>query len=221
MNSILKGVLLIAVLAFAVSPVEGSDAFGLTFGNLTTADACGFGIGYIGGFAGLADNGTTLFGTITYGFSDYTEGRAKIGFFDADYKGADPELVLGVNFKYEFMDYYDRNRKNPFDLAFGTFLEYVSVEWGSVLQLGGDAIGSIPYRLNSGRRLIPYARINVRLERASFDSPIPGADDSETDFRLGLNAGTKFELSESLSIYGEFQLDGNDGFFTGLEFRAF
>ena len=204
-----------------IGPAYGSSAHGLAFGNLTTADACGFGIGYVGGFAGLADNGTTLFGTVTYGFSDYTEGRAKIGFFDADVKNADPELVLGVNFKYEFMDYYDRNRNYPFDLAFGTFLEYLSYESGSVLQLGGESIGSIPFRFESGRRLIPYARLNLRLERVAWDYDGPGGDGSESNFKLGLNAGTKFEMSESFNLYGEFQLDGNDGLFFGVEFRAF
>ncbi|UCD16877.1 MAG: hypothetical protein JSV44_10525 [Candidatus Zixiibacteriota bacterium] len=203
-------------LMFSVSHAKG--AIGLVSGNLTTADACGFGVGYIGGFAGIADEGTSIFGGLTYGFSDYTEGRVKIGFFDPDVRGADPKIMVALDFKYEFMDYYDRLRKNPFDLAFGGFMEFVDFEYGSVLGLGGSIIGSIPYRFQSGHRLIPYARLNLRLERVSYDA----ADfDDESDFRVGLNLGTKYEVSDNLGLYGEFQLDGNAGLFLGLDFRAF
>jgi hypothetical protein len=203
------------VLIFAAGNSFG-ETFGLATGNLTTADACGFGVGYIGGYAGIGDNGTTLFGSVTYGFSDYTEGRAKIGFFDPDAPNSDPSLTLGVDFKYEFMDYYDRHTKNPFDLAFGGFLEYVDFEGGNVLEVGANAIGSIPYRFESGRRLVPYARFNVRVERWSVDD-----FDSESNFRAGLNLGTKFEMSQDLHLYGELQIDGNFGLFTGVDIRAF
>jgi len=203
------------MLVFMFSSANGRSSGGLAMGNLTTADACGFGLGYIGGHIGIADEGTSVFGNLTYGFSDYTEGRLKLGFFDPDYPDADPKIMFGADFKYEFLDYYDRNRQNPFDLAFGGFLEFVDYEGGSLLQLGGNAIISIPYRFSSGRRIIPYGRINLRLERASF------GDDSDSDFFAGLNGGAKFEASEEFNIYGEFQLDGNAGLFFGVEFRAF
>ncbi len=209
-----------AVILVSATIISGSsafgDTFGLTTGYLSTADACGFGVGYIGGFAGIGDNGTTLFGSITYGFSEYTEGRIKLGFFDPDAKDADPSLTLALDFKYEFMDYYDRHTKNPFDLAFGGFFEYTNLEGASVWDLGANAIGSIPYKFNSGRRLVPYARFNIRLEHISI------ADfDSESDFRAGLNVGGKFEMSQDLHIYAEIQADGNFGFFTGIDIRTF
>ncbi|MBN2227059.1 MAG: hypothetical protein JW763_06810 [candidate division Zixibacteria bacterium] len=207
--------LVLLLMAGMVSPVQGRSAAGLAMGNLTTADACGYGLGLVGGHIGICDEGTSVFGNLTYGFSDYTEGRVKLGFFDPDIEGADPKIMFGADFKYEFLDYYDRNRKNPFDLAFGGFLEYVDFEGGSVLQIGGNAIISIPYRFDSGRRIIPYGRLNLRMEKVS------AGDNDESDFFAGLNAGAKFEASEEFNIYGEFQLDGNAGLFFGVEFRAF
>lgn len=193
-----------------------AETFGLTTGYLSTADACGFGVGRIGGFAGIGDNGTTLFGAITYGFSEYTEGRVKLGFFDPDAPDADPSLTVAFDFKYEFMDYYDRHTKNPFDLAFGGFFELTDLDGATVWDLGANAIGSIPYKFSSGRRLVPYVRFDVRVEHVSVDD-----FDSESDFRAGLNLGTKFEMSQDLHFYGEIQIDGNFGFFTGVDIRAF
>ena len=209
-----------AVILFSAVILAGpsvfADAFGLTTGYLSTADACGFGVGYIGGFAGIGDDGTTLFGSITYGFSDYTEGRFRLGFFDPDYPGSDPVLTLCADLKYEFMDYYDRHTKNPFDLAFGGFFEYTNIENANVWDLGANAIGSIPYKFASGRRLVPYARLDIRLEHVSVDNA-----GSDSNFRAGLNLGTKFEMTPDFHLYGELQIDGNFGLFTGVDIRAF
>ena len=193
------------------------DSAGLVSGNLTTADAAGTGIGYLGGFVGFGDNAAAVFGTFTYGVSDYTDIRFKLGFADADAPESDPEIFLGADFKYELMDYDDTLHNNPFDLATGVFMEFVNYEGGSVLQLGGNLIGSIPYRFESGHRMIPYARLNIRMERIDFDA----ADESDTDFQGGLNAGAKFELNRDFNLYGEFQLDGNTGIFFGLDIRVF
>ena len=195
-----------------------ADGAGLASGNLSTADACGFGIGYVGGYVGILDDATTVFGSLTYGFSEYTEGRIKLGFADLDGSATDPEFMFGADFKYEFMDYYDKNGKQPLDMAFGGFLEYVNYGFGSVLELGGNYIASIPYRFKSGRRLIPYGRANLRLE--SISSNIPGSDNN-SDFRFGLNLGVKYELSTEMNLYGEFQIDGMTGLFLGLDVRMF
>jgi len=189
---------------------------GLASGFLNTADACGFGVGHIGGFAGIGDEATSVFGAITYGFSDFTEGRLKLGFSDLDVTGADPELMFGADLKYEFMDYYDKSKKQPLDMAFGAFLEFVNYEGGSVWEIGGNLITSIPYHFKSGRRLIPYGRFDLRLEQLSSEN----AND-ESDFKIGLNIGAKYELGSDMSIYGEFQFDDNTGLFAGLDFRAF
>jgi hypothetical protein len=202
------------LIALPFTGAYGGKSAGLASGNLTTADACGFGAGYIGGFVGFGDEVTSLFGTLTYGFSDYTEGRVRFGFSDLDVPDTDPQLLIGFDFKYEFLDYYDTMRNNPLDLAFGGFIEFVNYDPVSVLELGGNLLASIPYKLKSGQRLIPYSRFDMRLERVSNGG-------SESDFRAGLNLGAKFELTQDVHLYGEFQLDGNAGFFAGLEVRAF
>lgn len=211
-KTISAAITLLIVLSFTAA--YGDHSAGLASGNLTTADACGFGAGYIGGFVGFADEATSLFGTVTYGFSQYTEGRVKFGFSDLDAPDTDPQLLVGFDFKYEFLDYYDTMRNNPLDLAFGGFIEFVNYEYASVLELGGNLLASIPYKFKSGQRLVPYSRFNMRLEKYSN-----GYTDS--DFQAGLNLGTKFELTQDVHLYGEIQLDGNTGLFAGLEVRAF
>lgn len=195
-----------------------ADSAGLASGNLTTADVCGFGVGYVGGYVGVLDDATTIFGSVTYGFSDYTEGRVKLGFSDLDGSATDPKLMLAIDFKYEFMDYYDKNGKQPMDMAFGGFLEYIDYGGFSVLELGGNYIASIPYRLESGRKIIPYGRVNLRLESISTD--FPGGNDN-SDFKFGLNLGVKYELTTEMNLYGEFQIDGLNGLFLGLDVRMF
>ena len=189
---------------------------GLVTGNLTTADVIGFGVGYVGGFAGLGDDATSIFGTLTYGFSEYTDGRFKFGFSDADYQNADPELLIGFDLKYEFMDYYDKNGKQPFDMAMGGFFEFVNYQGASVWEFGGNIIASIPYRFQSGRKLIPYGRANLRLEQISIDNA-----DNRSDFKFGLNLGVKYELTTEMNVYGEIQMDRNTGLFLGLDVRMF
>jgi hypothetical protein len=202
-----------AVLVIA-SASYADESDGLLTGCLTTAESVGFGNGQIGGFAGFGDDVTTIFGAITYGFSDYSEGRFKLGFADADYPNADPELTIGADFKYQFMDVNSKARKQPLDMAFGFLFEWADFGGSSLIQLGGHLTGSYPFRLSSGSTLSPYGRINIRMERVSYG-------DSETDFEGGFNMGVKWDLSESVALFGEIQIDGNTGLFTGLDFKAF
>jgi len=204
------------VLLFGVfSTASAAKSIGLATGNLTTADAAEYGVGYVGGFVGFGDEAAAVFGSITYGISEYTEGRVKFGFSDRDAPDTDPQFLFGLDVKYELMDYYDKLRKNPFDLATGGFIEYVNYEGFSTVELGGNLIGSLPFRFESGQRLIPYSRINLRWERYS------SGGESDSYFRGGLNIGTKFELNSDFGFYGEIQIDGNTGVFGGLEMRAF
>lgn len=208
--------LVVALLVISPTSVLADDAAGLATGNLSTADVCGFGVGYVGGFAGLGDDATTIFGSITYGFSDYTDGRIKFGFSDRDAPNADPVILIGIDFKYEFMDYYDKNGSQPMDMALGGFFEYVNYEYGAVWEFGGNYIASIPYRFASGRKLIPYGRANLRLEQISIDNA-----DNKSDFRFGMNLGVKYELTTEMNVYGELQFDGITGLFLGLDVRMF
>lgn len=206
--------LLIAASSF--SPAMAGSSAGMFTGCLTTADASGPGVGYFGGFVGFGDHVATVYGTFTYGMAEYTDIRFKLGFSDPDAPQSDPRIMLGFDFKYELMDYEDTLHKNPFDLAAGAFIEYADFEFSPLLQLGGDLIGSIPYRFKSGQKIIPYARLNVRMERVD-----PDGHDANTDFEAGLNFGAKFELTQDFNLYGEFQIDGNTGIYLGMDIRAF
>ncbi len=210
-----KQIKLAVLLIISVIFISGSaraDSAGLVTGNLATADACGFGLGYLSGNLGLGDNTTSFFGTLTYGFSQYTEGRIKLGLSDGE--RTDASLLFGADFKYELLDYYDASHPAPVDLALGGFMEWIDYDGISVLQIGGNIISSIPYRFKGGQKLVPYGRINIRLEKLSNGN-------SNTELELGLNLGTKFELSNDLSFYGEIQIDGNTGLFLATEMRVF
>lgn len=211
--------LLMFVIIYGTFLTVRAESFGTVTGCLTTADAPGFGVGYIGGYVSYGDDASTIFGNISYGFSDYTEGRIMVGFSDPDFRNADPGVLLGADIKYEVMDYNDKLRKNPLDAAFGAFFEFINYDGFSTLGTGAYVIGSIPYRFSSGHKITPYSRLNLRWERISFDVNNDILHDSR--FRLGFNFGVKMELIKDTHVYGEFQLDGNTGILAGIDFRAF
>jgi hypothetical protein len=204
--------LTVGIFLLPLTAVSGS--IGLATGCATTADACGFGVGNLGAILNIGDESTNILGTLSYGFSQYTEGRVKLGLSDPDAPNTDATIIFGADFKYEFMDYYDKINPAPFDMAFGGLFEWVDYDELSIMQIGGSVIGSIPYHFQSGRRLIPYGRFNIRIEHSSNR-----VSDSEIEF--GLNVGTKYEFSSDMGIYGEFQIDGNTGLILGIDFRTF
>jgi len=208
-----KVIILTFVLAiFLGGNVFAIDAAGSAFGCLSTAKALGQGKGYLGGGIGLGSNATSFFGTFDYGLSTYTNGRLKLGLYDPD--GGDAGLVLGGDFRYQMLSIAEDPDK-PFDLAPGGFFEYIDFEGGSIFELGAMAIGSYPLELSSGNILSLYGRFNLRLEHYSADG---GGSDSELKF--GLNGGVCFEVSELVKLYGEIQLDGNDGLFLGIDYNV-
>jgi hypothetical protein len=184
------------------------DALGTSFGCLTTAGTQGMGHGSFGGGLGIAD-ATSFFGTFTYGLSRYTDGRLKLGMIDAD--GAEnTELIFGADFKWQLWE-VSKAPKHPIALALGGLFEYADFDGFSVLEIGGHVIGSHPFAMSGGSALTPYGRLNLRLERIS------GGGDSESEIRFGLNAGAAWSVTKTINLYGELQLDGNDGLFLGAD----
>lgn len=190
----------------------GFDARGSAFGGLSTASTLGMGTGNFGLAVGLAD-ATSFSGYFNYGLSAHTDGRIKIGLID--YDGADTELALGADFKYQIVS-VDGAGSGPFDMAVGGFGEYYDVGPFSVVQLGGHYTGSYPVRLKSGGTLTPYGRFNVRVEIVDYDV----FDESDSNLEIGLNAGVHWQVNRNIGFFGEFQIDGNDGLFLGIEFGA-
>ena len=203
---------LIAVACVAVLMVPGSalaDAAGSAFGALSTASTVGMGHGNFGFAIGIAD-ATSFTGSFNYGLSDHMDGRLKLGLID--YDGGDTEIAIGADFKYQIVS-MDSVTNGPFDMAIGGLGEYYSVGELSVVQIGGHYTGSYPILLESGGTLTPYGRFSIRMESISNGA-------SDTELEIGLHGGVHWAFSSTLGFWGEFQLDGNDGVFFGIDFSA-
>lgn len=216
-RSVLAVVLAVA-LVMTGGPAYSESAIGSAFGTLATARSMGQGKGDLGFGIGIAD-GTTFIGSFAYGLSQYSDGRIKLALSDSDYN-SDIKLVFGVDYKWQFWS-YDSTTNHPFDFAFGAFMEFVDYSSISVLQVGTQLLASYPVALKHGRTLSPYGRFNARVESISYDRP-PGSrgDDSQSNLEVGFNGGVKWEMTNAVDLYGEFQFDGNDGIFFGIDFNV-
>lgn len=195
----------IILMAACIPVTVMAGGAGSVFGGLSTAQPYGQGIGTIGISGGIAD-ANSFGGWFGYGMSKYVDGRIKLAFWDA---GPSTQLALGGDFKWQFWSVAEGSRY-PMDMALGGFLEYLDGDGGSVTEIGSHLVASYPFRLSNGSTLSPYGRLNVRIEHVSVVD--------KSDIRFGLNAGAAWEASRNLKFFGEFQIDGNDGVFLGVEF---
>ena len=203
-----------ALMVLALSGTCLADAAGSHFGTFTTARTLGMGHGGFGLGVGIADR-TSFVGSFNYGLSRFTEGRIKLGLVDVESAGdSEIKLSFAADFKYQFM-VMDKVSNSPLDMATGGFLEFIDYDGASLFQLGGQLIGSYPVLLSNGKTLSPYGRLNIRLERVSVDG-----FGSDSDMQFGLSGGVAFEMTKTINIYGEFQIDGNDGLFLGIDFQT-
>ena len=154
-----------------------------------------------------------FFGGLSYGVSRYGEGRIRIGLRDES-EFSDTKFTIGADLRWTVWDYQPGTR-TPFDFAVGGLFEYVSFGGASVLQLGGQAIGSAPIAVGTKTTLTPYGRITLRMESVDTDF---GGSDSNLEF--GLNGGVEWPISPVVTFFGEFQLDGNDGIFFGFDYNV-
>ena len=207
-------VITIALVTLATTNSLAISGFGSSFGNLATAKAMGQGNGTFGGGVGIAD-AKSVVGWFAYGLSEYVDGRMKLGLVDADV--GDTEIAFGADFKYQFWS-VSGAVANPLDMAVGGFLEYADYGGFSALQVGGQLIGSYPFILQNGTTLSPYGRFNIRLE--DWNSEHKGIKTSDSELEFGLNGGVAWQVSPSVNVYGEFQIDGNDGIFLGIDFSV-
>jgi hypothetical protein len=203
---------IVAALCIGLAGHSIADAaVGSAFGNLTTAKTLGQGIGNFGAGVGIAD-ATSAFGSFTYGLSRFTDGRLRLGLWDAG-AGSSTRIAFGADFKWQFWT-AGAGRREPFDMSFGGGFEFVDAGPISVFQFGGNVVGSYPFKMSNGSTLSPYGRFNVRVESLS------GSQTSNTDLCFGLNGGVSWAATRNVTIFGEFQFDGNDGVFFGLDFNV-
>jgi hypothetical protein len=206
----MKKTLLIMTVILLFTFAQGSaNSFGSGFGSFATANTSGAGASKILGGVGLAD-ANTVFGILSYGLSDHTDGRIKFGIIDDN--ADNTELMFGADFIYNLIS-TEELKNGPFDMGFGGFFEYYDFNNASIWQFGGQFIGSYPLILSNESRFVPYGRVNVRIESLKSDF----ADDSNIE--IGFNAGVEWEATKDINLFGEFQFDGNDGLFLGIQFR--
>ena len=215
MKKVRKTLVIVGLIGlFLVSSVSADPAVGTLFGTLSTAKAVGQGGGDFGAGVGLGDNTTAFFGKFDYGVSQYGTLGLQMGIVDPD-DGGESKLSFGMNLAYQLwgMDEPDINR--PFDMDIGGFLQLYPGDGFDIMHLGGFITGSHPYTMKNGSILSPYARFNVRNEKIDVDNR-----DSKSSLKFGLNMGVAWDMTSTTTLYGELQLDGNDGFFFGFDFNV-
>jgi hypothetical protein len=217
-----------------VASVAQADNIGSSFGALMTAQSVAQGHYVLGGRVGVAE-ATSFYGTLGYGFSRNGDGRVKLGFVGDDL--TESELTLGADAKWQIWKSYQVNAEgqvtrtnHPFDLAMGPFVEWFKADVGTATlgasvtatQLGAQVVGSYPVQLKGGSSIAPYGRINVRNEWASFSSSstqLGAISGSDSQVALGVNAGMSYRpRASAVALFGEVQIDGNNGVFFGLDY---
>lgn len=202
------GLILIAALLLAPS------AQAQFLGQLAPARTLSQGSALAGGYFGLYEDALAFFGQFRYGMARNLDGALKFGFIDFDGPANDAGFVIGADLKYQF---FDDRLGDPLDLAFGGSFGFAGTSDFTDFALGFDFISSKSFKMRNGNHVTPYGRLNLRGERVEVDTPFGNADD--TDFNIGLNLGTDFELTTDFSLLGELQIDDQMGFIAGFAYR--
>ncbi|MFQ5607689.1 MAG: hypothetical protein ACE5GA_07060 [Candidatus Zixiibacteriota bacterium] len=191
---------------------------GLVFGSLQAAPTVGDDVYKLSALSLIGDNATTLYGSLSYGFGVFTEGRIRLGLSDLDQRGSDPTIALGAEFKYQFWNYSDdaSGFGDPLDLSFSGMFEFADYNFYSTSSWGGSVIGSRSFRSDNGQSYGPYGRFNSRV--ATVD---PTVGPSETDIEFALSPGFFYQFSSQLVGHIEFNFDDNSGVAFGFDFGPF
>lgn len=195
-------------------------------GQLSTARTLPTGKYDLGGYFGVYEYAFAFFGQFRGGAADHLDLGMKLGVISesggSHFPGDNTGILLGGDLKYQLMR---AMAKDPFDLSIGIGLEFSAVSHFNIFSFGANFIGSYDFDLSGGRVISPYARLNLRGERAHFeiDSPsvLGGGSVTDNDFQVGLNAGASLKVSNTLQILGELQFDENFGFIGGLTYSFY
>lgn len=191
-------------LAVLVALLVGSSAFGQAafMGQYTSAKPLHQGKSLLGGYLGVFDDGVSGVGQYRYGIAEPFDGGLQFGVVNPD-GPPDAGLLLGADGKYLLL----ANRLgDPFDLAVGGFFGLFAGDNASI-SLGANLIGSKDFSLQSGHRITPYGRFQLRVDQ-----------NGDADFNVGLSFGAELEVAPSTGIIGEMQLTDTVGFILGANF---
>jgi hypothetical protein len=227
-------ILVLTMLAVLVAaPLASADNFGSTFGYMATARATGQGQTTIAGTVGFADN-TAFVAGVTYGLTDKADGRIRVGL--ADYDGFDTALAVGGDMRWQLWNEDHMGtpstgmKQKPFDMSLGGFFEWTSLDAQvqgtslmsmSVFQIGAAMSGSHTIQFSNGGTLAPYGRVNLRYEHMNAElggGTVFAVDVSDSHLAMGLNGGVAWGPSRNILLFGELQVDGNDGIFFGIDY---
>ncbi len=198
------------ILSFGLGILFGSPVFAQYSGQISTAVTTPEGASRVSAYAGIYDGALGILGQYRYGVNRDVDFGVKLGILDFDSPINDAGIDLAGDFKYRLLQ---RDLRDPFDLSLGGAADFMAVSGLHIFSIGFNAIGSYDIKLHSGHNLVPYGRLNLRVQRES-----PERGDSNTDFEIGLNLGTSFELSKSTRAFGEFQFDDPFAFYFGFDF---
>ncbi|UCC80736.1 MAG: hypothetical protein JSW64_05095 [Candidatus Zixiibacteriota bacterium] len=193
-----------------IFPLTFSFALAQYSGQLSTAETALKGTSVGSGFVAVYEDGFGVIGQYRVGFGGYSDIGGKAGIIDYDV-GDQTGFFVGMDYKYQIMEV---RIQDPIDMSLGALFDFAHFEHFALLSFGGYLVGSHPYEMSSGRKITPYGRLILRIDREDPDNLDP-----DSDFNIGLNAGCALELSSSTSAYAELQLDNiQTAFIMGISF---
>ena len=102
----------------------------------------------------------------------------------------------------------------PFDLSLNTGVGFISGSGFTLVQVPVGAIVSSPFKLDSGKVLIPYLGVyllivNTDMDRGPFQA-------SDTDLDAELRGGVRYELDGRLDLFGTLNVGRETLFAVGV-----
>jgi hypothetical protein len=197
-------------LSIGLGLLLASQAFAQYSGQFSSAATTPQGASRLSTYFGLYEHAIGILGQYRYGIGAYTDFGIKLGVIDFDRPTDETGIDLAGDFKYRVME---KQLRDPFNLSLGGVMEFSTTDSYDIFSAGLNAIGSYPVQLRNGHYLDPYGRLNLRVQRNS-----PEFGNSDTDFEIGLNLGTSYEITKTIRALGEFQFDDPFAFYFGFDF---
>ena len=195
-------------------------------GQLSTAQTLNKGETMLGAYLGVYEDAFSVFGQFRHGIVKYLDFGFKMGMLNLDpgYGEGETGLTFGGDVKYWFLE---RESNDPLDVSLGGGMEFLKITDYSLFTLGGNVIASYEFEYGREKSVVPYGRLNLRWERASFKRSSRWVwgnereDWNDDDMGVALSLGADLKLSQDFNLVGELQIDDNVGFVAGANYGIF
>ncbi|KPL03602.1 MAG: hypothetical protein AMJ73_06270 [candidate division Zixibacteria bacterium SM1_73] len=195
-------------------------------GQLSTAQTLNKGETMLGAYLGVYEDAFSVFGQFRHGIVKYLDFGFKMGMLNLDpgYGEGKTGLAFGGDVKYWFLE---RESNDPLDVSLGGGMEFLKITDYSLFTLGGNVIASYEFEYGREKSVVPYGRLNLRWERASFKRSSRWVwgnereDWNDDDMGVALSLGADLKLSQDFNLVGELQIDDNVGFVAGANYGIF